>query len=246
MVGDAAGSRRPAPVITAWQSRQLDLSADARDARIFASGFDTDNMKARGFVESEMPLPGTGDPTTQQGVAFLAQHLISAAEETAEHETRCGMRVIRAEPQPTAHHSPPFTRRSSHAERLLSCAGEASPEATAPVERALEHAAPAWLRRLSDAALALFDEVAPLDPGANRSIRACRAGTSTTLVHVERLRRWRHEIVHRVAAAITASAPALAGGTIITLQSLKEKNMNNRTPGGRDCRALVDDRNRPL
>ena len=32
------------------------------------------------------------------------------------------------------------------------------------MERALEHAAPAWLRQLSDAALALFDETAPLDP----------------------------------------------------------------------------------
>ena len=168
VVGDAAGSRRPAPVITAWQSRQLDLPGEARDARIFASGFDTDNMKARGFVESEMPLPGTGDPTTQQGVAFLAQHLISAAEETAR-AVRYAVRDARY-PRGTATDSAPlaavyeaFWQATQSA--FFRVLREASPEANAPVERALEHAAPAWLRQLSDVALALFDETAPLDPG---------------------------------------------------------------------------------
>jgi CRISPR system Cascade subunit CasA len=169
VVGDAAGSRRPAPVITAWQSRQLDLPADARDARICASGFDTDNMKARGFVESEMPLPGSGDQTAQQSVAFLAQHLISAAEETAR-AVRYAVRDARY-PRGTATDSAPLAAvyeafwQATHS-GFFRVLREASPQASAPVERALEHAAPAWLRQLSDAALALFDEAAPLDPGA--------------------------------------------------------------------------------
>lgn len=169
VVGDAAGTRRPAPVITAWQSRQLDLPAEVRDARILAAGYDTDNMKARGFVESEMPLPGSGDAAATRSVAFLAQHLIAAAEETAR-ALRYAVRDARY-PKGTATDSAPLAAAyesfwQATQSGFFRALRETSPEADAPVERALEHAAPAWLRQLSNAALALFDEAAPLDPSA--------------------------------------------------------------------------------
>ena len=46
--GDGTGTRRPAPIITTWLSRQQDVPTEVRaDARVFACGYDTDNMKAR-------------------------------------------------------------------------------------------------------------------------------------------------------------------------------------------------------
>ena len=79
VVSDAAKTQRPSASVTAWQSRCLDLPDEARDARILAAGYDTKNMKARSFVESEMPLPGGSIAATQR-VVFLARHLIAAAE----------------------------------------------------------------------------------------------------------------------------------------------------------------------
>lgn len=182
VVGDAAGSRRPAPCITAWQSRQLDLPAEERDARILAAGFDTDNMKARSFVESEMPLPGSASAEATRSVAFLAQHLIAAAEESAR-ALRYAVRDARY-PKGTAADSAPLAAVyeafwAATQPDFFRVLREASPAADAPVERALEHVAPAWLRQLSDAALALFNEAAPLDPSAElfdpaRVVRARR------------------------------------------------------------------------
>jgi CRISPR system Cascade subunit CasA len=182
VVGDAAGSRRPAPCVTAWQSRQQDLSAQERDARILAAGFDTDNMKARGFVESEMPLPGSGDAATQRSVAFLARHLIAAAEELAR-ALRYAVRDARY-PTGAATDSAPLAAVyeafwAATQPGFFRVLREASPAADALVERALEHAAPGWLRQLSEAALTLFDEAAPLDPSAEsfdpaRVVRARR------------------------------------------------------------------------
>jgi CRISPR system Cascade subunit CasA len=176
VVGDAAGSRRPASIVTAWQSRQLDLPPDARDARILASGYDTDNMKARGFVESEMPLPGSGDAATTRAMAFLAQHLIAAAEETAR-AVRYAVRDARY-PRGTAVDGAPLATvyetfwlaTQSDFFRVLR---DAAPESGAPVERALELVAQDWLHQLSSAAFALFDEAAPLDPG-DESLKPAR------------------------------------------------------------------------
>ena len=170
VVGDAAGTRRPASVITAWQSRQLDLPETTRDARMLAAGYDIQqSMKACDFIESEMPLPGSSDAVTQRSVGFLGQHLIAAAEETAR-AVRYAVRDARY-PKGTGTDSAPLaavyeTFWAATQPDFFRVLREASPAADAPVERSLEHAAPAWLRQLSNAALALFDEAAPLDPSA--------------------------------------------------------------------------------
>jgi CRISPR system Cascade subunit CasA len=52
---DASATRMPAEVVREAQDR-LDNIGHRSAIRLLASGFDMDNMKARGFVESQMPL----------------------------------------------------------------------------------------------------------------------------------------------------------------------------------------------
>jgi CRISPR system Cascade subunit CasA len=56
-LGDAEGTRRSASCVTDWYGRSQNIPALAqRESRLLAAGYDMDNMKARSFVESEMPL----------------------------------------------------------------------------------------------------------------------------------------------------------------------------------------------
>ena len=57
------------------------------NSRLLAAGYDMDNMKARAFVESEMPLPGT-DPAAAEAFATVARRLVAAAEIVAQATRR--------------------------------------------------------------------------------------------------------------------------------------------------------------
>jgi len=63
VAGDTQGIRRCARCITDWwQTRSAEVPG-LRHSRLLAAGYEMDKqqiMKARGFVESEMPLPGAG------------------------------------------------------------------------------------------------------------------------------------------------------------------------------------------
>jgi CRISPR system Cascade subunit CasA len=156
VAGDTAKTRRPAPIIVAWQSRQLDVSPDAREARLFAAGYDMDNMKARGFVESEMPFPGNADPAISRAMASLAQHLIAAAEAAAQ-ALRGAVRAAHGATDPTVYEAFWTATEADFFQALRDVVQTTE-------AHALKHAAPQWLRRLNTVALALFDQAAPLDP----------------------------------------------------------------------------------
>lgn len=183
VVGDMAKTERPATTVAAWQTRRLDLPPASRDARLLACGYDTNNSKVRSFVESEMPLPGSGD---KRHVAFLARHLVIAAEFIAI-ELPYRIRDARYDPkkdQPAIGGiqftvvREAFWQQTSDA--FFVVLREASPFA---------QAAPAWLRVLSDTSLQLFDEAVPLDPGskdaqfivpARKRLRSTLAGYGAT------------------------------------------------------------------
>jgi CRISPR system Cascade subunit CasA len=164
-VGDQAGSRRPARCIADWHSRVKDVPASVRrDSRLLAAGYDMDKMKARAFVESEMPLPGS-DPAAAEALATLARGLVDAAEITA--------RALRF-----AVHDALFRRDKKLDRAPLAAVYEAFWAATqdrffgllresgGDGEEALTAAGPVWRSALRTAALDLFDEAAPLDPFA--------------------------------------------------------------------------------
>jgi CRISPR system Cascade subunit CasA len=159
-------ARKPARCIVEWRSRSLDVPRPARNtARLLAAGYDMDNMKARGFVESEMPLPGT-NPAHVESLATLARGLVEAATEAAS-ALRIAVRAARYDDN-AAIDSAPLTSLSQSFWSAtqddffiaLAAIGDADGEA------ALTAAAPGWRNLLRATALRLFDEAAPLDPSA--------------------------------------------------------------------------------
>lgn len=179
VLGDGVGNRKPAPCIAAWRERAADLGAGARArTRMFAAGYDMDNMKARAFVESEMPLPGALDDEAYEIFATFARRLIAASEEAAR-ALRMAIRNARygegtgldTGPIATAYEALWAATKDAFFDLLADAAtGE-----TDPLTR---HGA-SWRDRLRGVALELFDAAAPLDPGAasfdpGRIVRARR------------------------------------------------------------------------
>jgi CRISPR system Cascade subunit CasA len=167
VVGDAEGKYRRARCITDWwQTRSAEVP-ELLDSRLFAAGFEMDKqqiMKARGFVESEMPLPGTGLDLTD-ALAELERRLVAAAEIVASALRRAVRdalysRDTKADSAPLAAVYEAFWR-ATH-DRFFAFLREVQGD----WETTLKALAPDWCRVLGRAALALFDETAPLDPTA--------------------------------------------------------------------------------
>ena len=162
----ATDERRPARCIDEWRRRSLDVPRSVRDeTRLLAAGYDMDNMKARGFVESEMPLPG-GDPARTEALARLARGLVEAASEAAA-ALRRAVRDARYG-EKTAFDSAPLAILS---QSFWSATQDRFFDALAAMadvdgETALAAAAPRWRELLRATTLRLFDESAPLDPSA--------------------------------------------------------------------------------
>ena len=173
VLADATGLRAPAKAVAEWRDRFQDVG---EDARLLAAGYDMDNMKSRGFVETEMPLPAARDKETQARTDALARRLVRAAEQVASL-LRSAVRNALFSAGATVKIDAELL--SSIRERLWSATEAAFFDA-------LEHAASglavpegaaeaAWQRDLRNTALALFDEAAPMDPDVPPMVRAGEA-----------------------------------------------------------------------
>jgi CRISPR system Cascade subunit CasA len=164
-LGDDAGTRRPARAISDWRVRSADISSALAPSRLLAAGYDMDNMKARAFVESEMPLPGSAAKAADT-LTRVARRLIEAAG-IAAAALRSAVRQAR------------FSRDTSVDSAPLAAVYESFWAATqdrffailpnhpsVDWETALAAAASPWRGVLIWTALRLFDEAAPLDPSA--------------------------------------------------------------------------------
>ena len=80
VVKDAQGLRTPAPAVLAWRDRANDVAMPGVSDRLLAAGYDMKDMDARGFVESEMPLPAIADPDIRRRVDELAMALVRTAD----------------------------------------------------------------------------------------------------------------------------------------------------------------------
>lgn len=78
-------SLQPAATIVAWRNeRRYGVEAEANTRwRILAAGFDMDNMKARGFVETELPVIDVANPTQMALYDECLTGLINGADEVA-------------------------------------------------------------------------------------------------------------------------------------------------------------------
>lgn len=159
--------RFPAATLTTFQrtERRGDIERRSRtEARLLAAGYDMDNMKARGFVEVEMPLlllAGEG----WLELALLARRLAAGATEAAGL-LRGAVRNALDDPDIDSTPLDAVRKRffdltSSAFWDLLGKARDAlDKDANAPTEDDVRN----WLAVLRRHALALFDEAAPLDP----------------------------------------------------------------------------------
>ena len=155
------GMRVPAACITEAPARGIGRY------RLLAAGFDMDNMKARGFVESEMPLPGATDPTMRMRIDNLAQAMVRAAE-TAAGITRGAIRSALFSSGATV--KADWEVLSLAREKLWE-ATEASffailtsPEAHLATDDIPQQPHHFWLAILRRAAIDIFAELAPLAP----------------------------------------------------------------------------------
>ncbi len=81
VLGTKDGLRIPASAVSDWHDRGLDVRI--RKARLSVAGYDMDNMKARGFVEGEMPLLAVPDEACQRRLDDLAHALIESADQVS-------------------------------------------------------------------------------------------------------------------------------------------------------------------
>lgn len=158
------GRRLPAKSVSDWrETRQLD--AGPGRSRLIAAGYDMKQMKARGFVESEMPLPAAADKATRDLLDEVAARLIGAADQAS--------RLLRQAVRNALFSTGATVKLDAE---LLSAARERLWDATeAGFYAALERVAKAglsardtalaeWPRLLHGFALPLFDELAPITP----------------------------------------------------------------------------------
>lgn len=181
------GQTLPARAIADWrQTRWRDVGAGSQ-SRLLVAGFDMDNMKARSFVESEMPLPG-GMPEQQGRLDRLAQDLVQAADRVA---SLLRLAVRNALFSPGATVKPDAEVLSTARERLWErteaefFAALTATLAHQDIEMGQEPERPRWMECLRRTAFAIFDEVAPLSPSAGPTaaarLAAARRGLRFTI-----------------------------------------------------------------
>jgi CRISPR system Cascade subunit CasA len=161
VVGNAEKTRRPARCVADWPRRSAEVP-EPGESRLFAAGYDMDNMKARGFVESEMPLPGT-DAQAAEALATIARRLVAAAEIVA-HGLRRALRdalfnrdtKVDSAPLATVYEAFWAATQDRFFASLRGVLGD--------WEATLKALAPGWRLALRKAALGLFDDASPLDP----------------------------------------------------------------------------------
>jgi CRISPR system Cascade subunit CasA len=170
------GLRAPASAVSLWYGGR-DRNVGVRNSRLIAAGFDMENMKARGFVECEMPLPAASDKISQSHLEALAYDLVMASNQVASllHSA-----VRNALFSAGAIVKPDAALLSAVRERLWN---ETGTDFFSVLESAAQCASDipdgdrvGWLKRLRRIALALFDEAAPLthDSGGAVAMRISR------------------------------------------------------------------------
>jgi CRISPR system Cascade subunit CasA len=167
-----APARRAAGTIETFRSKRLFQVASAAERvqwRLLAAGYDMDNMKARGFVESEMPVIEPGKPENTKDFVLLLRQLIAGASEAASLLGRAVRRALFSDGAKVALDAGLLTTVRSRfwdateTEFLLQVRDAAGETVDAEAVRR------AWLCDLSRTARVLFAEAAPIDAtGADR------------------------------------------------------------------------------
>jgi CRISPR system Cascade subunit CasA len=171
---------RPASCVTIAIEERLPLlpASGSSHPRLTATGYDMDNMKARGFVEARLPI-FRPKPEHQQQFLHTVANLVDSAGLVASltaTSVRHAFEGDHGDAKSTVYEA---LRESFYAETETEFYGT-----LAQIENDWEFGRAAWLRLLRDTALRLFDERVPLatlpDKLIDRGVKA-RAGLTSAL-----------------------------------------------------------------
>jgi CRISPR system Cascade subunit CasA len=156
-------TRRVAPAIEVFRRERFrDIRAGRAPWRLLAGGFDMDNMKARGFTESELPVYEPGDQEAAEAADQLLSALVAASHIVAGLLARCVRRALFGDGATVAADAALLASLRERlwadtADAFFEAARRAAEDATGPALRE------AWRKTLEQAARRLFDEAAPMD-----------------------------------------------------------------------------------
>ena len=167
-----ATTRRPASVVGTFRRSRLPEIAKGSQRvhwRLLAAGYDMDNMKARGFVESDMPVIEPGDPDRTKDFVLLLRQLIAGASDAASLLGRAVRRALFSDGAkvPLDAGLLATLRARFWAETEIAFLARVQDATASTIEA--EAIRRAWLHDLARTARALFAEAAPIDAsGADR------------------------------------------------------------------------------
>ena len=164
----ADGLGTPAQVVRHLRSK------DVGDARIAAFGYDMDNMKARAWIEGEMPIWHL-EPTVNEFLAKFVQEATAGAEIVSRLLTNAVKSVLHDSPKDAPGNyrfiaefffretEPQFLVALNEARQMI----EGDIEADEPARAAQEN----WRKEMANAARKLFAQFAPLDNLEDRDMK---------------------------------------------------------------------------
>jgi CRISPR system Cascade subunit CasA len=163
-------TRSPAAAVGAARTQRRRMLGEK--ARLFAGGYDMDNMKARGFVEAEMPLPPPLDDAAREALDECIRRAVAGANIAADL-LRSAVRSALFPPSATID-AAGATMLNAVRERFWR---ETEGDFYQRLRRFADTVAAdpdtmfgpllfPWLAVLRDAALRCFDGAAPLEPGS--------------------------------------------------------------------------------
>jgi CRISPR system Cascade subunit CasA len=179
--------RRPAAIVTGALARLDNLDEPPEgEPRLLASGFDMDNMKARGFVETEMPL-FVVKPEDRGAFDTIARGFAMAADMTANAVARA-VRDALAGDKADAGTTPFVVVR----ETFFECTERGFYQVLATLEKSMRAAVEElvviqaksgndWLKHLRRVALGLFDDNVQPEDRPEHEIERAILGRKTLL-----------------------------------------------------------------
>jgi CRISPR system Cascade subunit CasA len=166
-----APMRRAASAVKTFRAKRLFQVAEGGERvrwGLLAAGYDMDNMKARGFVESEMPVIEPGNQDRTKDFVLLTRQLIAGATEAASLLSRSVRRALFSDGAKVAIDAGLFAvvrdrfwdaTETAFLTQVQKAAAAADPDEVRQ----------AWLRDLGRTTRMLFAETAPIDAtGADR------------------------------------------------------------------------------
>ena len=171
VVADGSGQTglaAPAAIVGTARQRLRDARQDGAGARLVAAGYDMDNMKPRGFVESVMPIVAL-DETEAEAVAALAKRLVAGADAASRLLVGCIRQALAADAADKGEAQQAKDRLWAETEpRFFDLLARIASAAASEDEPTV--LCGGWRGHLACQARMIFDDTCPLDPEAPRGI----------------------------------------------------------------------------